>query len=118
MDPLVLLDIEGRYIHQALENGVSQWPKLDGRFPQVSGISFAFDPSKPPGSRVDCEYVKVGGEYLDPEKHYRVVTKSYLGIVKITYLSLLRKKVESSLLQFFFFQQMVLTDTVLWPRAL
>ncbi len=37
---------------EALENGVSQWPKLEGRFPQVSGLKFSFDPSKPPGSRV------------------------------------------------------------------
>ena len=27
--------------------------------PQVSGITFAFDPKKPPGSRVDPEFVKV-----------------------------------------------------------
>ena len=61
-------------VHRALENGVSMWPKLEGRFPQVncpdslevripliqvSGITFAFDPSKPPGSRVDPEFVKV-----------------------------------------------------------
>ena len=31
------------------------------KFPnyQVSGITFAFDPKKPPGSRVDSEFVKV-----------------------------------------------------------
>ena len=79
MDALVLLDVDGDQIHQALENGVSQWPKLDGRFPQVSGITFAFDPSKPPGSRVDPAYVKVGDEYLDREHHYKLVTKSYLA---------------------------------------
>lgn len=36
----------------ALENGVSQWPKLEGRFPQTSGVKFKFDPSKPAGERV------------------------------------------------------------------
>ena len=79
MDPLVLLDVTGDQLCQALENGVSQWPKLEGRFPQVSGISFAFDPSKPPGSRVDPEYVKVGDEYLDLAQHYKLVTKAYLA---------------------------------------
>lgn len=44
---------------------MSQYPKLEGRFPQVSGISFAFDPKKPPGSRIDPHYVKIGDEYLD-----------------------------------------------------
>ena len=85
IDSLVLVDIKGEQIHQALENGVSQWPKLEGRFPQVSGISFAFDPSKPPGSRVDPEYVKVGDEYLDLHHHYRLVTKAYLALGKDGY---------------------------------
>ena len=35
LDPLVLLDVTGDQLCQALENGVSQWPKLEGRFPQV-----------------------------------------------------------------------------------
>lgn len=79
LDSLVLLDVSGKMIHQALENGVSQWPRLEGRFPQVSGIRFGFDPSQPPGSRVDPQYVKVGDEYLDLEQRYRLVTKAYLA---------------------------------------
>ena len=51
MDALVLIDVDGEQIHSALENGVSQWPKLEGRFPQVSGIKFAFDPSLPASQR-------------------------------------------------------------------
>lgn len=85
MDPLVLLDVTGDQLLQALENGVSQWPKLEGRFPQVSGISFAFDPSQPPGSRVSPEYVKVGDEYVDREQHYKLVTKAYLALGKDGY---------------------------------
>ena len=46
-DTLVLLKCSGKKLHQALENSVSQYPKLEGRFPQVSGIEFAFDPRKP-----------------------------------------------------------------------
>ena len=30
----------------ALENGVSKWPKKDGRFPQVSGLAFRWDSRK------------------------------------------------------------------------
>lgn len=44
---------------------MSQYPKLEGRFPQVAGISFAFDPKKPPGSRIDPKFIKIGDEYLD-----------------------------------------------------
>lgn len=79
MDALVLIDVDGEQIHSALENGVSQWPKLEGRFPQVSGIKFAFDPSLPAGSRVNPDFVKIGDEYLDKNQHYKLVTKAYLA---------------------------------------
>merc|ERR1719348_2904031 len=79
MDPLVLLELSGQQILQALENGVSMWPKLEGRFPQVSGIKFAFDPSQPPGRRVDPEFVKIGDEYLSLDQDYKLVTKAYLA---------------------------------------
>ena len=75
----MLINVNGDQLYQALENGVSQWPKLEGRFPQVSGITFAFDPSKPPGSRINPDFVKVGNEYLDKTQHYKLVTKAYLA---------------------------------------
>lgn len=65
MDPIIVLSATGEQIWKALENGVSQWPKLEGRFPQVAGLRFAFDPSKPPKQRIDPTYIKIGDEYLD-----------------------------------------------------
>uniref|UniRef100_A0A0K2SW39 AGAP007730PAlike [Tribolium castaneum] n=3 Tax=Lepeophtheirus salmonis TaxID=72036 RepID=A0A0K2SW39_LEPSM len=85
IDPLVLLNVSGAQVLKCLENGVSQWPKLEGRFPQVSGIQFAFDPSKPPGSRVDEQFVKIGDEYLKKSSQYRMVTKAYLAMGKDGY---------------------------------
>ncbi|KAH9361871.1 hypothetical protein HPB48_003720 [Haemaphysalis longicornis] len=79
MDPLIVLSATGDQILQALENGVSQYPKLEGRFPQVSGISFAFDPKKPPGQRIDPQFVRIGDEPLDRSQKYRLVTKNYLA---------------------------------------
>ncbi len=35
-----------------LENGVSQMPAVNGRFPQVSGLCFTYDIALPAGSRV------------------------------------------------------------------
>nr|CAD7195994.1 unnamed protein product [Timema douglasi] len=69
---------KGQDILNALENGVSQYPKLEGRFPQVAGISFAFDPHKPKGKRVDPNFVRIGDEYLVTEQRYRLATKTYL----------------------------------------
>ena len=40
IDPLVLLEVSGEQVFQCLENGVSQFPKLEGRFPQVNMIYF------------------------------------------------------------------------------
>ena len=53
---------------EALENAVSKYPQLEGRFLQVSGLKFAFDPSKPVGERVDARLVQVQDEYLDLNK--------------------------------------------------
>lgn len=53
---------------RALENGVSKYPVHEGRFPQVAGITFGFDPTKPPGARIDPKHVKVGGEYVQLDK--------------------------------------------------
>ena len=51
-DDVVLLNVSGATVLEALENSVSQWPKLDGRFAAVSGLNFKFDSSKPQGHRV------------------------------------------------------------------
>uniref|UniRef100_A0A1B6K7N1 5'-Nucleotidase C-terminal domain-containing protein n=2 Tax=Homalodisca liturata TaxID=320908 RepID=A0A1B6K7N1_9HEMI len=77
-DPVVVLSVSGSGVLNALENGVCQYPKLEGRFPQVAGVSFAFDPELPPGSRVDPQLVRIGDEYLVPTQQYRLATKAYL----------------------------------------
>eukprot|EP01047_Picozoa_sp_COSAG01_P099208 COSAG01_NODE_29267_length_641_cov_1.376384_1_plen_94_part_10 len=53
LDELCVLGLSGTQLHRALENGVSQYPKLEGRFPCVSGVRFSFDPALPPNARVD-----------------------------------------------------------------
>ena len=58
----------GQQLLQALDNGVSQYPKLEGRFPQVAGVTFGFDPSLTPGQRVTRDKVKVQGVPIDPER--------------------------------------------------
>ncbi|KAI9502473.1 Metallo-dependent phosphatase-like protein [Coemansia spiralis] len=51
-DPVVVVKLTGDQIRRALENGISKWPAQEGRFPQVSGIRFEFDPKREPGNRV------------------------------------------------------------------
>eukprot|EP00958_Prasinococcus_capsulatus_P028917 scaffold7228_cov523-Prasinococcus_capsulatus_cf.AAC.16 len=42
-DPLVVLEVRGWQLLAALERAVGGWPRLEGRFLQVSGLRFAFD---------------------------------------------------------------------------
>lgn len=85
-DVCVVLRLSGRDILLALENGVSQLPKQEGRFPQVSGIRFTFDASRPAGSRVLTATIR--GKPLDPAQQYTLATKPYLTEGKDGYDSL------------------------------
>jgi len=58
-DPIVKLRMPGAVVLEALENSVCKWPALEGRFAQVSGLRFTFDPALPPGSRVVAGSVMV-----------------------------------------------------------
>ncbi len=73
---LSTFQVTGATLVEALENGVSQMEDGGGRFPQVAGISFTVDPSAEPGSRIS--EVMVGGEPIDPEKTYGVVSNNYV----------------------------------------
>lgn len=77
-DPLVVIEVSGKVIVEALENAVSAYPKLEGRFPQVSGISFVFDPKKPPFSRIISDLVQIADEWLDVKQNYSLCIKSYM----------------------------------------
>lgn len=72
----VVTELPGSQVLLALENGVSQVEKGAGRFPQVSGLTFAFDPSAEPGNRVS--EVMVGGAALEPDKLYKVAVNDYI----------------------------------------
>lgn len=77
---IATFQIDGAGIKEALENGVSQVDEGAGRFPQVSGLKYTFDRSKPVGSRITSVEVKEGDAFvpLDPAKTYGVVTNNYV----------------------------------------
>ncbi|TQX85644.1 MULTISPECIES: 5'-nucleotidase C-terminal domain-containing protein [Rhizobium] len=72
--------LTGADVVAALENGLSQIADGAGRFPQVSGIKYTFDKTKPAGSRVVSVEVMEGDRYvlLDPKKTYGVVSNNYM----------------------------------------
>ena len=89
-DPCVVIDLSGSDLRAALENGVSKYPALEGRFLQVSGLQFSFSPSASPGQRV--RDVSVADGPLDPARQYRVVTRDYMVRGKDGFTSLMTEE--------------------------
>lgn len=86
-DPVIVVRVTGSAIRKALENGVSLFPALEGRYLQVSGLRFGYDASLSPGNRV--KWVEVAGENLDEGRIYSVATRGYMGRGKDGFSSLL-----------------------------
>lgn len=86
-DPVVVLKVTGKAIWDALENGVSSYPSLEGRFPQVSNIFFEIDYSRSPNSRLLS--AQIDGSPIDFERKYVLATRGYMGRGKDGYTSLL-----------------------------
>jgi 2',3'-cyclic-nucleotide 2'-phosphodiesterase (5'-nucleotidase family) len=74
---VVTLDVKGRGLREALENGLSRVESAAGRFPQVSGLVIEYDPKRPPGQRILS--ISIGGAPLDPDRTYRVATNDFLA---------------------------------------
>lgn len=74
---VVVKEMSGELLLEALEHGVSAYPDTAGIFPQVAGMSFVFEPAASAGERI--VEVKVGGTALDPEKLYKVATNDFMA---------------------------------------
>jgi len=77
LNTLVMMDLTGAQIKEALERSVNLYPSQFGGFLHVSGLKFTFDPSKPVGSRVVD--VWVGNTPLVETAVYRVATNDFLA---------------------------------------
>jgi 5'-nucleotidase/UDP-sugar diphosphatase len=73
---VMLIELSGADLRAALENGVSQVEDAAGRFPQISGMTFSYDPAKPAGGRI--AKVEINGAPLDPGRIYKVATNEYI----------------------------------------
>jgi len=74
---IVHVEVTGAALHAALEHAVSGVEHGAGRFVQVSGLAFTYDPEAPAGQRI--RRIDVGGARLDPAGSYRVATIDYLA---------------------------------------
>jgi 5'-nucleotidase / UDP-sugar diphosphatase len=87
----VMVSITGKDIKDALENGVSQIEQRGGRFPHVSGISFAVDTRQPVGARIVD--LKLGDAILDLAVTYTVASNNFMLTGGDGYTALGRGKV-------------------------
>lgn len=72
---VVKVRITGEHLKRLLENGVSKAGEEDGRFPQISGFSFTYDPAKPVGSRV--VRIEIDGKPIESDKSYTMALSAY-----------------------------------------
>lgn len=71
------LEVTGDTVRAALENGVSEVENAAGRFPQVSGLTFKADLTKPKGQRVT--EVTIAGKPLDRSATYTLATNDFMA---------------------------------------
>lgn len=65
----------------AVDNGVVVRDGASGRFPQVGGMRYSYDPTQPEGSRiVSAEILNEDGSYsaIDPEATYSVASNDFM----------------------------------------
>ena len=73
----IMIELNGAGVLEALENGFSRVEDVNGRFPQVSGLTVIADLTRPAGERVT--EVMVGGAPLDMNAMYTVSTNDFMG---------------------------------------
>ncbi|SDT45351.1 bifunctional metallophosphatase/5'-nucleotidase [Microlunatus soli] len=73
---LIKVEATGEQLRSAVEQGLAGYQDLGGGFPQISGISYTFDPDRPVGARVTA--ITVGGKPLDLAASYTVAMTDYV----------------------------------------
>jgi 5'-nucleotidase len=77
---VVKVELSGATLRQVLEHGVARSAEdaEPGRFPQVSGLRFTFDATRPAGSRIVS--LTVNGKPLNEKKTYTLAVSDYVAI--------------------------------------
>jgi 5'-nucleotidase/UDP-sugar diphosphatase len=76
---ILAVPLTGARVRELLEHSVSEGVLGKGGFLQVSGVSFAYDPAKPSGSRITADPTRSDGQPLGPRDTVRVALPAYLA---------------------------------------
>ncbi|XP_038077296.1 snake venom 5'-nucleotidase-like [Patiria miniata] len=98
-DTIDVIELQGRYLLEALENSVYEWDeaKINYQMMQMAGMRVVYDVSRPPGQRVVSADVRCANcpvpvyQKLRPDAVYKVVVNSYIEQGKYGYSSFLDK---------------------------
>ena len=93
IDLIIQLEITGEHLYKVLENSISKYPALEGRFPAISGISFEFDPKKEPMNRISFESIKIKKEPLDLKRTYTIAASHWISEGKDGYDAFKKSKI-------------------------
>nr|WP_244985970.1 5'-nucleotidase C-terminal domain-containing protein [Anaerosalibacter bizertensis] len=74
---LVVKEVKGIDVLNALEHGTRSYPELAGGFPQVAGMTYKIDLNKEVGNRVHS--VEVQNKPLDLNKTYKLATNDFMA---------------------------------------
>ena len=73
----VLIELSGYDLAAALENSVSRIGQFSGRFLQIAGMTFVYDPVVPVGNRV--MEITVGGSPLESTRTYTIAASDFIA---------------------------------------
>jgi len=88
---VLVIEVTGQDILDAIENGISAYPDTSGAFPQVAGIKFSFDESQDAGGRITSAVI--AGKDIDPLQSYELVTNDFLAAGGDNYKMLTGKRI-------------------------
>jgi 2',3'-cyclic-nucleotide 2'-phosphodiesterase (5'-nucleotidase family) len=72
----IMVQITGKDVKDAIENGLRDAPQGAGRFPEVSGLAFEADLKRPTGQRVIA--LSVDGKPIDEAANYTVASNDFM----------------------------------------
>ena len=109
---LVTLDLTGEELMQGLENSVSDYGNVGGRFAQVSGMKYVYDLSKEVGHRIVDAKVKTDDGYkpIDPKATYTVATNNFVADGGDGYASFKQAKEDGRMNELYFVDYEVFTE--------
>jgi 2',3'-cyclic-nucleotide 2'-phosphodiesterase (5'-nucleotidase family) len=89
-DEVVVLNLTGEQLLQALERAIELYPQKNNAFLQLTGAEVRFNPKAEPGKRVQSVFIS--GAKLDLKRTYRVATTAPLARGALGYFRIWRKE--------------------------